>query len=53
MHKLYEDDRVVTDRTVDSHIKNLRKKVLHHHKDSELIKSVYGVGYKYEELGGG
>ena len=50
MHKLYEDDRVVTDRTVDSHIKNLRKKILHHHKDRELIKSVYGVGYKYEEL---
>jgi len=52
MHKLYEDNRVVTDRTVDSHIKNLRKKIAHHYKDQELIKSVYSVGYKYEELGG-
>ena len=48
MENLYEDNRIVTDRTVDSHVKNLRKKIAVHHQDSELICSVYGVGYKYE-----
>ena len=48
MDNLYEDNRVVTDRTVDSHIKNLRKKIAKYHNDQEMIKSVYGVGYKYE-----
>ena len=51
MDKLYEDRRIVTDRTVDSHVKNLRKKIAEHHSNPELIRSVYGVGYKYEESG--
>ncbi|MFC1749061.1 response regulator [Pseudomonadota bacterium] len=46
---IYEDHRIVTGRTVDSHIKNLRKKMLAISPDKELIHSVYGVGYKYEE----
>jgi len=45
---IYEDNRVVTTRTVDSHIKNLRRKFLEVLPDRELIHSVYGVGYKYE-----
>ncbi len=49
MDNIYEDRRVVTDRTVDSHIKNLRRKIAEHHSDPEIIKSVYGVGYKFEE----
>jgi len=49
MDKVYEDRRIVTDRTVDSHVKNLRKKIAEHHSNPELIRSVYGVGYKYEE----
>ncbi|MDX2486286.1 MAG: response regulator [Gammaproteobacteria bacterium] len=51
MDKVYEDRRIVTDRTVDSHVKNLRKKIAEHHSNPELIRSVYGVGYKYEESG--
>ncbi|WP_435237105.1 response regulator [Psychromonas sp. PT13] len=46
MTQIYEDDRVVTDRTIDSHIKNLRKKLQSIAEDSEYIKSIYGVGYK-------
>ena len=42
---LYEDHRVVNDRAVDSHIKNLRRK-LQRIRESELVESVYGVGYK-------
>ncbi|MBT7308495.1 MAG: two-component system response regulator BaeR, partial [Gammaproteobacteria bacterium] len=48
MENLYEDNRIVTDRTVDSHVKNLRKKIAEQHGDDELIYSVYGVGYKFE-----
>lgn len=51
MDKVYEDHRIVTDRTVDSHVKNLRKKIAEHHSNPELIRSVYGVGYKFEETG--
>jgi len=46
--KIYNDYRVVSDRTVDSHIKKLRKKLQDAAPDHELIRSVYGAGYKYE-----
>ena len=48
MTHIYEDSRVVTDRTIDSHIKNLRRKLQVVSADSECIKSIYGVGYKLE-----
>tara|TARA_R100000306_G_scaffold25596_2_gene28744 strand:- start:4680 stop:5408 length:729 start_codon:yes stop_codon:yes gene_type:complete len=44
----YVDHRVVTDRAVDSHIRNLRRKLEQAYPDKDLIHSVYGVGYKYE-----
>ncbi len=46
--KIYKDRRIVTDRTVDTHIKNLRKKMEETYKEAELIHSVYGVGYKFD-----
>ena len=45
---LYTDHRVVTDRTVDSHIKNLRHKLQCVSKDGGIVRSIYGVGYKLE-----
>lgn len=48
MDAMYRDERVVADRTVDSHIKKLRRKISDVAPDLELIHSVYGVGYKYE-----
>ncbi|MES2536220.1 MAG: response regulator [Pseudomonadota bacterium] len=48
MNKLYHDYRVVTDRTVDSHIKNLRRKLDQVSPEHEMIRSIYGVGYKFE-----
>jgi two-component system response regulator BaeR len=48
MDAIYDDSRIVTDRTIDSHIKNLRKKLLCIDDSQECIKSVYGVGYKLE-----
>jgi two-component system, OmpR family, response regulator BaeR len=46
MTQIYSDSRIVTDRTIDSHIKNLRKKLQDVAPESECIKSIYGVGYK-------
>lgn len=45
---LYDDHRIVTERTVDTHIKNLRKKLEAITPDHEVIRSIYGVGYKLE-----
>jgi two-component system response regulator BaeR len=45
--KIYTDHRIVSDRTIDSHIKKLRKKLTGLLPDSELIHSVYGAGYRY------
>lgn len=48
LDRLYTDHRIVTDRTVDSHIKNLRRKLDAASPEQELIRSIYGVGYKLE-----
>jgi two-component system response regulator BaeR len=47
MERIYSDHRIVSDRTIDSHIKKLRKKISEQSPDEELIGSVYGVGYKF------
>ena len=46
---IYDDHRIVTNRTVDSHIKNLRHKLLEIMPEREMIHSIYRVGYKYEQ----
>ncbi|MDA8414120.1 MAG: response regulator [Desulfobacteraceae bacterium] len=48
MDHIYPDQRIVSDRTIDSHIKNLRKKIAGVSPDTDIIHSVYGVGYKYD-----
>jgi len=45
---MYRDERVVSDRTVDSHIKKIRRKISAVQPEREVIHSLYGVGYKYE-----
>lgn len=44
------DFRDVSDRAVDSHIKNLRRKIEAVSPDAERIASVYGVGYRIESI---
>ena len=46
--QLYDDHRIVNDRTVDTHVKNLRKKLEYIAPNDNIIRSVYGVGYKLE-----
>ena len=48
MDAMYRDERVVSDRTVDSHIKKIRRKISAVLPDREVVHSVYGLGYKYE-----
>jgi two-component system response regulator BaeR len=47
MSSIYDDYRIVSDRTVDTHVKNLRRKLADAGPDGELIESVYGVGYRW------
>lgn len=49
MDRIYTDQRVVSDRTIDSHITKLRKKIANATGGLDVIRSVYGAGYKYEE----
>jgi two-component system response regulator BaeR len=49
MDRIYSDGRIVSDRTIDSHIKKLRRRLAELVPEAELIHSVYGVGYRYEE----
>lgn len=50
MDLVYQDYRDVSDRTVDSHIRNMRKKFKNLSIESEVIRSIYGAGYKFEPL---
>jgi two-component system response regulator BaeR len=46
MTAIYSDYRIVSDRTVDTHVKNLRNKLSEASPGSDLIESVYGIGYR-------
>lgn len=44
----YNDDQEVSDRIIDSHIKNIRKKIAAAIPGMEVVHAVYGVGYRFE-----
>jgi two-component system response regulator BaeR len=48
LRQLYDDHRVVTDRTVDTHVKNLRRKLQAIRPGQDMIRSIYGVGYSLD-----
>lgn len=48
IRSVYRDNRIVSERTIDSHIKKLRTKMSSLFADNEVIHSAYGTGYKYE-----
>jgi two-component system, OmpR family, response regulator ChvI len=45
----YHDDVYVDDRTIDSHIKRIRRKFRAVDSDFDAIETLYGVGYKFDE----
>lgn len=48
LNSLHTDERDVSDRAIDSHVKNLRKKIQTADPQFDCIQSVYGVGYRFE-----
>lgn len=48
MNSCYADARIVSNRTIDSHMKNLRSKIARQLPSEEVIYTIYGVGYKIE-----
>jgi len=49
MDAAYDDQVYVDDRTIDSHIKRLRKKFKVVDDDFDMIETLYGVGYRFKE----
>ena len=50
MDAAYDDQVYVDDRTIDSHIKRLRKKFKAVDDDFDMIETLYGVGYRFKEV---
>ena len=46
MQNMYSDHRIVNNRTIDSHIKKLRKKLSDISNGKDWVQSVYGTGYR-------
>jgi len=49
MEAAYDSQTQVDDRTIDSHIKRLRKKFMASDKEFDGIETLYGVGYRFNE----
>lgn len=49
MDVAYDDQVYVDDRTIDSHIKRLRKKMRSADDEFSAIETLYGIGYRYNE----
>jgi two-component system response regulator ChvI len=52
MEEGYPQDAYVSERTIDSHIKRLRRKFLELTPGFDAIQTVHGLGYRYREAGG-
>lgn len=50
MDAAYDDQVYVDDRTIDSHIKRLRKKFKQADDNFDVIETLYGVGYRFKEV---
>ncbi len=49
MDVAYGETIYVDDRTIDSHIKRMRKKFKYYDKDFDKIETLYGIGYRYRD----
>jgi two-component system, OmpR family, response regulator BaeR len=48
LDRLHADHRAVTDRAVDAHVKNLRRKLEQAGAPPDCVRSIYGVGYRFD-----
>ena len=46
MNSIYSDYRIVSDRTIDTHVKNRRRKLEEISPGTDLIEPIYGLGYR-------
>ena len=51
MDAAYQDQVYVDDRTIDSHIKRLRRKLKAVDDRFDMIDTLYGIGYRFKETG--
>lgn len=52
--QLMQDSKIyVDDSTITSHIKRIRKKFIIHDKEFDCIETVYGMGYRWNQISGG
>ena len=49
LNRTYDDISDVSDRNIDTHIKNIRKKISQIAEEEDPIRSVYGIGYKFNK----
>ena len=49
MDAAYDDQANADDRTIDSHIKRLRRKISQTDDTFDMIETIYGVGYRFRE----
>jgi two-component system response regulator BaeR len=49
INSVYTETTEISDRNIDNHIKNIRKKINEIEKGLKPISAVYGVGYKFNE----
>jgi two-component system response regulator ChvI len=49
MDAAYDEDVYVDDRTVDSHIKRLRRKFKARDVEFDMVETLYGIGYRFKE----
>jgi two-component system response regulator ChvI len=52
LQEAYPNDAYVSDRTIDSHVKRLRKKLAEADPSFDPIETIYGLGYRWREDGG-
>ena len=45
----YGENIYVDDRTIDSHVKRIRRKFRHTDEEFDQIETLYGIGYRYKE----
>jgi DNA-binding response OmpR family regulator len=50
LSKVWSDDVYVTERTVDTVVSRLRRKIERDPQDPELILTAWGVGYKFADV---
>ena len=50
MDAAYDDQVYVDDRTIDSHVKRLRKKFKATDDDFDMVETLYGVGYRFKQM---